>query len=551
MIYESLYGAAAIAPTRDVFGTVFTSEMRLSNKPALIDAATGNVVTYKQLLAAIDALSAALYGLLHFRKWDVVAIFSPNHIQFPIAVHAIVKSGGTVTLANPTYTVSELTHQLKDSGAKFLFTHPSVLRTALAAAQNVGIPESNIILFNEPRGAYPGPARRTVAQVSEENTTPAPDVKFTAEEICKRPAYLCYSSGTTGLPKGVETTQFNIVSNILQFEYYQKKTREVYSEDVFTGVLPMFHIFGLTLSIHICLQQGCTVIVFPKFELELYLKSLEKYRVTFSHVVPPILLLLANSPSVENYKFPKLRGFVSGAAPLAPEISEAIYKRLGVPVSQGYGLTETSPVTHLLPFSMARKHPTSAGRLFPNVQARLVDPDTGLDVTSGNKQGELWVRGPNIMKGYHNNPKATAEAIDKDGWFHTGDIATVSDDGLFFIVDRLKELIKYKGFQVPPAELEAHLLEHPAIADAAVIGRADKSAGEVPRAFVVLKPKVKCSEAEIIEFMDKKVAPHKRLRGGVAFVSEIPKSASGKILRRILRTQDSSAFKTDNSKAKL
>ncbi|KAJ3187572.1 hypothetical protein HDU82_004141, partial [Entophlyctis luteolus] len=199
MIYESLYGAAAIAPTRDVFSTVFTSEMRLSNKPALIDAATGSVVTYKQLLAAIDALSAALYGLLHFRKWDVVAIFSPNHIQlsvsarlcwrrFPVAVHAVVKSGGTVTLANPTYTVAELTFQLKDSGAKFLFTHPSVLKTALAAAQNVGIPESNIVLFNEPRGAYPGPARRTVAQVSEENSIPAPAVSFTADEICKRPA---------------------------------------------------------------------------------------------------------------------------------------------------------------------------------------------------------------------------------------------------------------------------------------------------------------------------------------------------------------------------
>ncbi|KAJ3023144.1 UNVERIFIED_CONTAM: putative fatty-acid--CoA ligase FadD10 [Siphonaria sp. JEL0065] len=537
MIYESKYGPAAIPDGIDVHNIVFSSDKKNSNATALIDAVSGAKVTYKELLGSIDALAAALYGSLEFKKWNVVGIFSPNHMQFPTVVHAVLKAGGTVSPVNPTYNDRELAYQLKDSGARFLFAHPSFLTTALAAARHVGIPEDRIILFDDPSVTYPGPTRRTINQISKDNKKPLPTVKFTRPEITEKPAYLCYSSGTTGLSKGVETTQSNVIANILQYDAYHKKAREVFSGDVWTAVLPMFHIYGLTLSLHVAFHQSCSVVVFPKFDLPLFLSSLQKYNVTGAHIVPPIALALAKHPMVDKFKFPKLRGLMSGAAPLAPEIVEEVWKRLKIPLYSGYGMTETSPITHMLPSALATKFPGSIGHLVPSVEARLVNPDTGADIPIDG-EGELWVRGPNIMKGYHNNAKSTTETIDKDGWLHTGDIAKVNEQGLFYIVDRLKELIKYKGFQVAPAELEAYLLEHPQVADSAVIGRADEAGGEVPRAFIVLQPNSKVTEQEIIEFIDKKVAPHKRLRGGVEFVKEIPKAASGKILRRILRNQD-------------
>ncbi|KAJ3076858.1 hypothetical protein HDU98_011719 [Podochytrium sp. JEL0797] len=526
----------------DVHNVIFSADKKHSDATALIDAVTGEKVSYKALLQSIDSLVAALYGSLKFKKWDVVAVFSPNHLQFPVVAHAVLKAGGTVSPANPTYNINELAFQLKDSGAKYVFAHPAFLDTTLAAAKIAGIPEHRIVLFNDANVTYPGPTRRTVNQICAHNILPAPVVTFTREEITRRPAYLCYSSGTTGLPKGVETTQFNVIANVLQMNFYQSKTREVSAGDVWTGVLPFFHIYGLVISLHMAFHQSCAIVVFPKFDLELYLTSLAKYQVTTSHIVPPIALALAKHPMVSNYTFPKLRGFMSGAAPLAADLVVAVNERLKVPVNQGYGLTETSPVTNLMPRSLALKNPKSIGPLFPNIQARLVDPETGTDAPLGS-EGELWIRGPNVMKGYHHNAKATADSIDKDGFFHTGDIAKVDENGLFYIVDRLKELIKYKGFQVAPAELEAYMLEHAAVADVAVIGRADEAGGEVPRAFVVLKPNVKCTEAELVAFIDAKVAPHKKLRGGVELVAEIPKAASGKILRRVLRVQDAENVK--------
>ncbi|KAJ3076859.1 hypothetical protein HDU98_011720 [Podochytrium sp. JEL0797] len=540
-IYESKWGSAPIPDTVDVHSVLF-ADKRNSNATALIDAVTGTKVSYRSMLQSIDSLVAALYGSLKFKKWDVVALFSPNHMQYPVVVHAIIKAGGTVSPANPNYNINELAFQLRDSGAKYIFAHPAFLNTTLAAAKIAGIPEHRIVLFDDANVSYSGPTRRSVEQICRDNAVAAPAITFTRDEIKKKPAYLCYSSGTTGLPKGVETTQYNVIANALQFNYYNTKTREVSASDVWTGVLPFFHIYGLTVSLHFSFMQGCSVVVFPKFDIELYVQSLALHQVCVSHIVPPIALALARHPAVGKYKYPKLRAFVSAAAPLPAEIAIEVRDRLGVVVLQGYGLTETSPITHYIPMDAALKHPTSIGPLFPNLQARLVDPETGVDVTPGSP-GELWIRGPNVMKGYHNNAKATAESIDKDGFFHTGDIAKVDENGLFYIVDRLKELIKYKGFQVAPAELEAYLMEHPAVADVAVIGRVDEAGGEIPRAFVVLKVNVKCTEAELVAFIDAKVAHHKKLRGGVEFVTEIPKAASGKILRRVLRVQDAANVK--------
>ncbi|KAI9341957.1 hypothetical protein BDR26DRAFT_933778 [Obelidium mucronatum] len=545
-IFESKYGPAAVPDTVDIHNIVFSQDKRNSNATALIDAVSGKTTSFKALLASIDALAAALYGTLEFKKWNVVGLFSPNHVQFPVVVHAVLKAGGTISPANPTYNENELAFQLKDSGARFLFVHPLFLNTALAAARKVGISEDKIILLDDSTASYPGPTRRSVNQISTSNKKPLPQIKFTRQEITEKPAYLCYSSGTTGLSKGVETTQYNVIANVIQFDAFQKKAREVFSGDVWTGVLPFFHIYGLTLALHVAFHQSCSVVVFPKFDLPLFLSSLAKYQVTAAHIVPPIAVALAKHPIVDQFKFPKLRGLMSGAAPLGAEVVDGVFQRLKVPLFQGYGMTETSPITHMLPSSLALKFPGSIGHLIPSVEARLVNPETGKDAPAG-AEGELWVRGPNIMKGYHNNAKATAETIDSEKWLHTGDIAKVNDQGVFFIVDRLKELIKYKGFQVAPAELEAYLIEHPQIADAAVIGRADESGGEVPRAFVVLQANSSLTESEIIAFIDKKVAPHKRLRGGVEFVNEIPKAASGKILRRILRVQDAANLK----KAKL
>ncbi|KAJ3408089.1 hypothetical protein HDU80_006928 [Chytriomyces hyalinus] len=542
MVFKSTMGDVAIPETVDMHQIVFSGYKKHLNRYAMIDAATGATVTYAELIKKVDHLSAALHGELALQKWDVVGVFAPNHIQFPVVIHAVIKAGGSVSPANPTYNVDELAYQLKDSRAKYLFVHPTFIATASAAAAKVGIPESRIILFDDGPVNKSGGRFRSISQISDANYVPAPVVKFSRQEIKEQPAYLCYSSGTTGLSKGVQTTQYNVIANILQYDKFQEKAKDLREGDVWTGVLPFFHIYGLTISLHICFHRGYTLVVFPKFELPLFLTSLAKYNVTTAQIVPPIALALAKHPMVDQFKFPKLRGLMSGAAPLAPELVTAIHKRLGVTLFQAYGLTETSPAATIMPIALALKYPKSIGLLIPSVEARLVNPDTEKDV-GFNKEGELWLRGPNIMKGYHNNPTATANSIDKDGWFHTGDIAVVDENNLFYIVDRLKELIKYKGFQVPPAELEAYLLEHPAIADAAVIGRPDEAGGEVPRAYVVLKPGVHTTATEIVQFIDKKVAPHKKLRGGVVFIDEIPKAASGKILRRVLRVQDAASSK--------
>ncbi|KAJ3299367.1 hypothetical protein HDU76_006320, partial [Blyttiomyces sp. JEL0837] len=443
---------------------------------------------------------------------------------------------GTITTANPTYTASELAYQLKDAGASYLITNVDLLPAALEAANEANIPNDRILLL--PTGNSDNQEFRYIQDVYSVQYPPV--VTFTKEEIWNQPAYLCYSSGTTGRSKGVETTHRNLVSNVLQFVVFQRAMKEVRPDDVWTGVLPFYHIYGLCLSLHVAAYYSNAVVVVPKFELESFLSYLAKYNVGIAHIVPPIAVAFAKSPVVDKFKFPKLYGLMSGAAPLGSDLSALIIKRLGIPILQGYGMTELSPLCTITPIHAVVDG--ASGLLAPLMEARLVSPETGKDVASG-KEGELWVRGPNVMKGYHNNEKATKETIDEQGWLHTGDIAVVDKKGYFYIVDRIKELIKYKGLQVAPAELEAYLLTHPAIADAAVIPRPDENAGELPRAYVVLKPGAKVTELEVQKFIEGKVAQHKRLRGGVAFIDAIPKAASGKILRRVLRDLDAAERK--------
>jgi acyl-CoA synthetase (AMP-forming)/AMP-acid ligase II len=489
----------------------------LPDKPALIDGPTGRTITYSQLA---NSIAIAAYNLQRrgFKKGDVFGILSPNCPDYAIAFHAVATLGGIVTPINPLYTKREITHQLKDCGARFLVTIPMFMDKARDAANEAGIEE--VFVFGEGVGATP------FSELLVDNGRAEQVAVDPREDLVALP----YSSGTTGLPKGVMLTHHNLVANIRQMEglcYF-------FETDTLICVLPLFHIYGLVVVLNMGLYTGATIVTMPRFELETFLKTAQDYEVSLAHLVPPIVLALSKHPVVDNYRLPKLRTIFSGAAPLGEDLTRACMERLGCSVRQGYGMTETSPVTHSSPAPPMVIKFGSVGVPAPNTECKVIDLETGEALGYG-QRGEVCVRGPQIMKGYLNKPDATASTIDAEGWLHTGDIGYADEDGHFFIVDRAKELIKYKGLQVAPAELEAVLVTHPCVADAAVIPCPDEEAGEVPKAIVVLRH---ASEPEaIMEFVAERVAPHKRIRY-LEFVDTIPKSPSGKILRRVLVETD-------------
>ena len=349
-------------------------------------------------------------------------------------------------------------------------------------------------------------------------------------------AFLVYSSGTTGHPKGVMLTHRNIVANVLQT--YAGEPNLTY-KDNFLAFLPFFHIYGLTCILHHALYRGMKCVVMPKFSIEDWCKVVQEQRITFAYVVPPVVLLLSKHPCVDQYDLSSLRMLSSGAAPLTKEIVEACYNRIKIGVKQGYGLSETSPTTHMQSWDDWQKHIGSVGKMGPNQTAKFMSPEEK-EVPVG-EVGELWIKGPNIFKGYLNNPEGTRNALTDDRYFKTGDVGYLDKEGNFYITDRVKELIKYKGFQVPPAELEGLLASHENVDDVAVIGiYREDLASEVPLAYVVPKKGVQAGpqlEKQIVDWLAAKVANHKRLRGGVQFTDVIPKSASGKILRRMLKVK--------------
>ena len=522
MIFRSPSPPAEI-PNLSLTDYVLAQAGARAEKPALIDGPTGRTLTYGQLAGGIRRVATGL-AQRGFAKGDVFAMMSPNLPEYAVAFHGVAAAGGVVTTVNPLYTAHELTLQLRDSGAHYLLTIPQFLATAQEAAHAAGIQE--IFVFGEAEGATP-----FAALLQNDGQAPAVIID-PAEDLIVLP----YSSGTTGLPKGVMLTHRNLVANLAQVAGTDFGVFAVGEDDMIMGVLPFFHIYGMVVIMNYALAQGATIVTMPRFDLPQFLDLTQKHRITGMHIVPPIALALAKHPLVDQYDLSSLRFLLSAAAPLGAAVEEACRRRLGAAVSQGYGMTEASPITHLNPQHAHRPKPGSIGPAVVSTAVKVVDLLTQAEL-GPNQEGELWISGPQIMKGYLNNPQATANTVDRDGWLHTGDIGYADEDGYFTIVDRLKELIKYKGFQVAPAELESVILGHEAVADVAVIGVADEEAGELPKAFVVLKQGHDATAEDILEFVATRVAPFKKVRA-VEFLDQIPKSASGKILRRVLVEQE-------------
>lgn len=502
-----------VVPDRSITDYVLQEADRVPDRPALVDGPSGRTYTYGQLKGLIHSFAGGLAerGL---GPGDTIALMAPNIPEYAIVFHGAAVAGVAISTVNPTYTADEVRFQLRDSQATLLVTIALLLDAAKEAIEGTNVGEI-VIIGDAPEGTTPVTALfgAPIEQVPVDN----------ADHVVVLP----YSSGTTGFPKGVMLTHRNLVANLVQVE----DVLAIEDDEIVLAVLPFFHIYGMQVLMNGFLSRGSTIVTLPRFDLEQALSIIQERRITRFYVVPPIVLAFAKHPLVDQYDLSSLKQVFSGAAPLGNELAQEAAARIDCEVVQGYGMTELSPVSHATLPGSAK--PGTVGIALPSTESRIVDPETGEDQDVGGV-GELWVRGPQVMKGYLNNPDATAATIDADGWLHTGDIAVIDADDHYAIVDRLKELIKYKGFQIAPAELEALLLTHPAIADAAVIGVPDEEAGEVPRAFVVVRPGQELSAADISAFMRERVATFKVVHDAV-FVDAIPKSASGKILRRLLR----------------
>ncbi|MFJ5706540.1 AMP-binding protein [Streptomyces sp. NPDC093105] len=489
--------------------------------PALVDGAGELSLTYAQVDAFHRRVAAGL-AEAGVRKGDVLALHSPNTVLFPVAFYAATRAGAAVTTVHPLATPEEFAKQLRDSAARWIVTVSPLLPAARAAAELAGGVEEIFVCDTAADGT------RSLQEFLG-STAPEPDVAVDpAEDVAALP----YSSGTTGVPKGVMLTHASVATNLAQLEPFIPMG----PGDRILAVLPFFHIYGLTALMNAPLRKGATVVVLPRFELDTFLGALQKHRINGLYVAPPIVLALAKHPAVADYDLSSLEYIVSAAAPLDAALAEACSARLGLPpVRQAYGMTELSPGTHVTPLTVPNPPPGTVGKLLPSTEMRILSLDDPSKDAAPGEEGEIAIRGPQVMKGYLGRPEATAAMIDADGWVHTGDIGRVDADGWLYVVDRVKELIKYKGFQVAPAELEALLLTHEGVADAAVIGVTDADGTEVPKAFVVRQPSAPGLTAEeVMAHVAARVAPYKKVRA-VEFVDAVPRAASGKILRRELR----------------
>ena len=486
---------------------VFDGLIDRPDEVVLTDGPTGRTLTAAAFMDQVKRLAGGL-AAAELGAGKTVALMAPNIPEYCVIFHGVAWAGGTITTLNPSYTSPEIAHQLDDADADVLITVPDFVAAAKAGAKDrqvivIGTPEYDA-LFGAPMAAQ--------YRVDLDSHT----------------LVLPYSSGTTGLPKGVMLSHRNLVVNVDQTILAADFKRG----EVTAGFLPFFHIYGMTVLMNLHLAGGGALVTMPRFDLPMFLQISQDYSARRMWVVPPVAIALAKHPLVDDYELSKLEQVFIAAAPSGAELTDTVAARLGCTVLQGYGMTELSPVSHLVPGNAPKSGAVGVG--VPNTACKIVDPETG-DALAVDGEGELWVKGPQVMQGYLNNAKANAETITSDGWLRTGDIARVDADGYLFIVDRLKELIKYKGFQVAPAELEATLIAMEGVSDAAVIGLPDDDAGELPIAFVI-RSEGGPDEAAIQAHFAENLATYKQLHQ-IRFVDEIPKSASGKILRRFLRDQ--------------
>ena len=483
--------------------------------------------TYGQLYDYSRRFAAALTRV-GVSKGDRVGVLAPNCAEFVIAFYGIVTAGAVVTTVNSGYREREIAHQLNDSGAEVLVVDAALLQTAEAARD--AAPALKRLITIEPTSKDSDSFWGLLENASESTPSVAVDPETDL-------AVLPYSSGTTGLSKGVMLTHHNLTANVRQLIVRRAEAAATRESDVILVHLPLFHIYGMNILMNGAIGAGATQVMMGRFDMDFFLNLLEKHRVTTMFTVPPVGLGLTQYPGVSDHDLSALRLGFLGAAPLSADLQLRLQQVLGTPIIQGYGLTETSPFTNADFAEPERVRPGSVGPAASDTEERVVDLELGTQPVGPGEAGELLIRGPQVMRGYLNNPAATAESLTDDGWLYTGDIVRMDGDGYVWVLDRKKELIKYKGFQVPPAELEGLLLEHPAVLDTAVIGKADTESGEIPKAFVVTRPGAEVSDEDIMEFVRDKVATFKHVRQ-VEFIDTIPKSASGKILRRVLIEQE-------------
>ncbi|MEU2657699.1 4-coumarate--CoA ligase family protein [Streptomyces sp. NPDC007325] len=522
MVFHSEYEPVSTL-SLPIHDAVLGGAAAFGDAPALVDGAGELSLSYAQVDAFHRRVAAGL-AEAGVRKGDVLALHSPNTVLFPVAFYAATRAGASVTTVHPLATPEEFAKQLRDSAARWIVTVSPLLPAARAAAELAGGVEEIFVCDTAPEGEGVRSLQAFLA-----STAPEPEIAVDpAEDVAALP----YSSGTTGVPKGVMLTHASIATNLAQLEPFIPMG----PGDRILAVLPFFHIYGLTALMNAPLRKGATVVVLPRFDLDTFLGAIQKHRINGLYVAPPIVLALAKHPAVADYDLSSLEYIVSAAAPLDAALAEACSARLGLPpVRQAYGMTELSPGTHVTPLSAENPPPGTVGRLLPSTELRILSLDDPSKDAAPGEEGEIAIRGPQVMKGYLGRPDATAEMIDADGWVHTGDIGRVDADGWLYVVDRVKELIKYKGFQVAPAELEALLLTHEGVADAAVVGVTDAEGTEVPKAFVVRQPAAPGLTAEeVMAHVAARVSPYKKVRA-VEFIDAVPRAASGKILRRELR----------------
>lgn len=511
------YRAAIDIPEIPFSEMLWESAQRFPEKIAVIYQ--GQKISFRELDGLVNSFANALANL-GVKKGDRVALYMTNRPEYLISVYGVARLGAVFTPMNPTYKEEEVAHQLQDADVSVVVVQDSLYARVKSVRRQVKSLKSVIIVGQ--RSENGDPLFLDLIRQSSPKHPPQVQLSWNGDLVA-----LPYSSGTTGLPKGVMLTHQNLVANAIQFI----SSGRITERDTLLLFLPFYHIYGIML-INGALYSGATQVIMEAFDLDLSLSLAQKHQATLYYAVPPILIQMDGHPNLSAYDVSHLRYIMVGAAPMAPDVAQRVQEKLGVRVLQGYGLTEASPVTHLNPVDQGKVKLDSVGLGVSNQEQKIVDLETGERELEVGEVGELAVKGPHVMQGYWKSQEETARVL-RDGWLSTGDIARMDAEGYIYIVDRKKEMIKYKGFSVAPAEVEAVLFQHEAVADCAVIGKPDVEAGEIPKALVLLRSGQEISPDDLMEFVGSRIAGYKRVRE-VAFVTSIPKTASGKILRRVL-----------------